>query len=255
MLPSFTPTQWLLAALAAFCIGFSKSGFAGSGLVTVLVMASLFGARESTGALLPMLICGDVLSVLAFHQHARWTLIRRMLPPTIVGIIAGYLLMRWLPGQLFAPIIGWIVLVMVVLQATRRWRPDWFEGVPHSRGFAWSMGFGCGFTTMLANAAGPVMALYFVAIETPKYALVGTSAWFFLLVNVFKVPFSAQLGLIHGSTLLVNVLLFPLIAGGIFAGQRLIRIVPQRLFEALLLIFAALAALRLVGLFRILGLP
>jgi uncharacterized membrane protein YfcA len=246
MLPAFTSTQWLLAALAAFCIGFSKSGFPGAGLVTVIIMAHLFGARESTGALLPMLICGDILSVRVFHQHARWTLIRRMLPPTAIGIVAGYLLMRWLPGGAFRPIIGWIVLTMVLLQAARRWRPEWYAGVPHSVTFAHTMGFATGIATMLANAAGPVMGLYFLAIDTPKFALVGTSSWFFLIVNVFKVPFSAQLGLIHGMTLLFNLLLIPMIAVGIFAGQRLMRVIPQSSFEALLLFFATIASVRMI---------
>jgi uncharacterized membrane protein YfcA len=246
MLPAFTPSQWLLATLAAFCIGFSKGGFPGAGLVTVIIMAHLFGARESTGALLPMLICGDILSVRVFHQHARWALIRRMLPTTAFGIVAGYLLMRWLPGGAFRPIIGWIVLAMVILQAVRRWRPEWYGGVPHSRSFATTMGIATGVATMLANAAGPVMGLYLLSIDTPKFELVGTSSWFFLIVNLFKVPFSAQLGLIHGMTLLFDLLLLPAIAAGIFSGQRLMRHIPQSLFEALLLIFATLASVRMI---------
>lgn len=246
MLPSFSPAQWSLAVLAAFCIGFSKSGFPGAGLATVIIMAHLFGARESTGALLPMLICGDILSVRVFHQHARWDLIRRMLPPTAIGIILGYILMHWLPGSAFRPVIGWIVLTMVILQAARRWRPEWYAGVPHSRSFAIAMGVATGIATMLANAAGPVMGLYFLAIDTPKFALVGTSSWFFLIVNVFKVPFSAQLGLIHGMTLLFNLLLIPVIAAGIFSGQRLMRSIPQSLFEALLLLFATIASVRMI---------
>ena len=246
MLPAFTPAQWSLAILAAFCIGFSKSGFPGAGLVTVIIMAHLFGARESTGALLPMLICGDILSVRVFHQHARWDLIRRMLPPTAIGIILGYILMHWLPGGAFRPVIGWIVLTMVILQAARRWRPEWYAGVPHSRSFAIAMGIATGVATMLANAAGPVMGLYFLAIDTPKFALVGTSSWFFLIVNIFKVPFSAQLGLIHSMTLLFNLLLVPVIAVGIFSGQRLMRHIPQSLFEALLLLFATIASVRMI---------
>jgi hypothetical protein len=249
MLPTLTPTQWLLATLAAFCIGFSKSGFAGSGLVTVIVMANLFGARESTGVLLPMLICGDIFSVIVFHQHAQWPIIWRMLPPTIAGVAIGYGLMHWLSDAAFRPVIGWIVLSMVLLQAVRRFRPALFEQVPKSNVFAWSMGIGCGFTTMLANAAGPVMALYFLAIDLPKYELVGTGSWFFLIVNVLKVPFSLHLGLIRAPSLLFNLVLIPAIAVGIFAGQKLIRIVPQHLFESLLLIFAGMAALRLIGIF------
>ena len=151
--------------------------------------------------------------------------------------------------MLFRSVIGWIVLAMVALQAWRKWRPAAFERVPHSHWFAWMMGGWSGVTTMLANAAGPVMSLYFLAIALPKYELVGTGAWFFLIVNVSKVPFSAQLGLIHGGTLLFGAVCLPAIALGIFAGRRLIKIIPQQVFEALLLGFALLASLRLIGVF------
>jgi len=106
-------------------------------------------------------------------------------------------------------------------------------------------------TTMLANAAGPMMSLYFLAINLPKYELIGTSAWFFLIVNVSKVPFSMSLGLIHGSSLLLNVTLAPVVALGAFVGRRLIAIVPQRVFETFLLVFAGIASFHLIGVFRL----
>jgi uncharacterized membrane protein YfcA len=250
MLPHLTPLQWTLAILAAFCVGFAKTGFSGAALVNVLVMASLFDPRASTGVVLPMLICGDILSVIAFHQHAKWPLVWRMLPPTIIGIIAGWLLMRRITNpHVFGPIIGWIILVMVILQAIRRWYPRAFEKAPHTRGFAWAMGLSTGVTTMLANGAGPIMTLYFLATETPKFVLVGTAAWMFLIVNTFKVPFSWSLGLIHGSSLLFNLVLVPAIVLGTVVGRWLIHRVRQDVFEALLLLFAAIAALRMIGLF------
>ena len=246
MLPHFTTAQWLLAVFGAFCIGFAKAGFPGAGLANVLIMAHLFGAKESTGVVLPMLICGDILSVFAFHQHAQWKTIWRMLPPTLVGIVAGWGLMHWLTKAAYGPVIGWIVLVLAALQAWRRWKPGAFEHVPHSQSFGWSMGGACGFTTMVANGAGPVMTLYFLARGTPKYELVGTMAWFFLIVNVIKVPFSVDLGLIYSSSLLFNLMLVPVIAIGIFAGRRLIKLVSQDLFEILLLVFAVVASVRMI---------
>lgn len=249
MLPPFTPTQWALASVAAFCIGFAKAGFHGAGLVNVLIMAQLFGARDSTGVVLPMLICGDILSVLAYHQHARWATIWHLLPITFAGIVAGWGLMHWLSEASYPPVLGWVVLALVALQSWRRWRPGSFERVPHSRLFAWGMGGTAGVTTMLANGAGPVMTLYFLARGTPKFELVGTMAWFFLIVNVLKVPFSVDLGLIHGSSLLFNIVLVPLIAAGIYTGRALIHRVSQDLFDTLLLAFAALAALRMIGAF------
>jgi uncharacterized membrane protein YfcA len=248
-MPALTSAQWLLAILGALGIGVAKSGFAGVSMLHVLIFAFLFGARESTGVVLPMLIAGDILAVCAFRQHACWEHVRRMLPPALLGIIGGWLLMHRLSSAAYKPLIGWTILALTVLQLCRQSRPALFERVPHRAWFAWSMGLLAGGTTMLINGAGPIMALYFLAIALPKFELVGTSAWFFLIVNCLKVPFSASLGLIHTDTLLLNATLVPAIAAGLFFGRWLVRRIPQRLFDALLLGFAGLAALRLIGLF------
>jgi uncharacterized protein len=247
-MPALTSGQWFLAILAALCIGISKSGFTGLGLVTVIVMARLFPPRESTGVLLPLLICGDILAVLCFRRHAQWPQIWRMLPPTAVGIIIGFLLMSVIPDARFNAVIGSSVLIMSMLQGIRQFRPGLYQKVPHTRGFAWSIGTACGMTTMLANGAGPIMALYLLAIGLPKYEFVGTGAWFFLIVNVSKVPFSARLGLIDGNSLTFNLVLIPAVAAGTLLGRWLIGIVPQKVFETLLLIFTTIASLRLLGL-------
>ena len=147
----------------------------------------------------------------------------------------------------FAPVIGWIILALTVLQLMRMQRPRWFETVPHSRWFAWSMGLLAGVTTMLANAAGPVFAIYCLALSLPKLEMVGTNAWFFFLINAFKVPFSAGLGLIRKDTLLLNAALVPHRHRG-----RAVRQVARLPAAAARLRFSAagvrgVAALRLIG--------
>jgi uncharacterized protein len=248
-MPELSTAQWLLSILAAFGIGVAKSGFAGVSLLHVLVFAMIFGARDSTGVVLPMLIVGDICAVTAFHQHARWDFIRKMLPPACLGVIVGWALMHRLDEAVFKPLIGWIILGLAALQIARMQRPNWFSKIPHATWFAWTMGMMAGVTTMLANAAGPVMALYFLAIALPKLEFVGTSAWFFLSINLFKVPFSVGLGLIHQQTLLFNAVLIPAIVVGLLGGRWLVTRIPQKLFDALLLFFVAIAAFRMIGLF------
>lgn len=248
-MPELSTAQWLLSILAAFGIGVAKSGFAGVSLLHVLVFAMIFGARDSTGVVLPMLIVGDICAVTAFHQHARWDFIRKMLPPACLGVIVGWALMHRLDEAVFKPLIGWIILGLAALQIARMQRPNWFLKIPHATWFAWTMGMMAGVTTMLANAAGPVMALYFLAIALPKLEFVGTSAWFFLSINLFKVPFSVGLGLIHQQTLLFNAVLIPAIIVGLLGGRWLVTRIPQKLFDALLLFFVAVAAFRMIGLF------
>lgn len=246
-MPALTPAQWLLAVIAATGIGIGKAGLAGMSLVHVLIFAFLFGARDSTGVVLPMLLVGDVCAVTAFHQHARWDYVRRMLPPACIGVVVAATFMRGLDDAVYKPIIGWIILTLTVLQVARMARPQWFGTVPHSRAFAWSIGLLAGMMTMLANAAGPIFAIYCVAVALPKFEIVGTSAWFFFIINAFKVPFSAGLGLIHSQTLLLNLVLVPAIVLGVLGGRAITSRVPQRLFDGLLLAFAAIAALRLIG--------
>ncbi len=248
-MPHFTPFQWMLSILAGFGIGFAKSGFAGVSLLHVVVFIFLFGARDSTGVVLPMLIAGDIMAVVAFQQHARWDYIRRLLPPAVVGIVFGWWMMKHLSDAAFKPLVGAIILALTVLHLVRLWRPRLYENVPHRLWFAWLMGLMVGVTTMVANAAGPVAALFFIAVSLPKLELVGTSAWFFFVINCLKVPFSVALGLIHQGTLLFNAALVPAIASGLFAGRWCVTRVPQKLFDGLLLAFAGIAALRLIGLF------
>lgn len=247
-MPHLTPYQWVLAIAAAGGIGIGKSGLAGMSLVHVLIFAFLFGARESTGVVLPMLLIGDVCAVRIFHQHARWDYVRRMLPPACLGVIVAALIMRGLSESVYKPLIGVTILTLTILQVTRMLRPEWFGTVPHARWFALTIGLIAGGATMLANAAGPVFTIYCLAVALPKFELVGTSAWFFFIINAFKVPFSVSLGLIHGNTLALNAVLSPAIVAGIFVGRWLTAHIPQRLFDGLLLAFAAVAALRLTGL-------
>lgn len=248
-LPELTSSQWMLALLSAFGLGVAKSGFAGVGLFHVVVFAFLFGAKQSTGYVLPMLIFGDVCAVAAFRQHCRWKYVWSMSLPTALGVIIGWALMNSISESAYKPVIGSIILGLAAMQTARMWRPLWFEHVPHAAWFAWSLCLIAGFSTMLANAAGGIIALYLVAVSMPKLELVGTTAWFFLLLNLFKVPFSAQLGLIGSGTLLLNAVLTPLIVLGLLAGRWLIHRIPQRQFDSLVLLLSSIAALRLIGAF------
>jgi uncharacterized protein len=247
--PEFSPSEWLLAVLAALGIGVSKSGFAGVGLFHVTVFAALLGAKQSTGVVLPMLIVGDIGAVVGFKRHARWDYVRRMLPPSLVGVVIGWLVLGRLDEVLVRRLLGVIVLGLAVMQVARMLRPNLFTHVPHKLWFAWTIGLLVGISTMLANAAGPIMAVYLLAVSLPKMEFVGTTAWFFLILNVLKLPFSYQLGLITGSTLGFNALLAPVILVGLVLGSWAVHRVPQKVFDLLLLTFAAAMALKLMGAF------
>jgi len=238
--------DWLLLAIAAFGIGITKSGFSGVSMVHVYLFATVFGAKDSTGIVLPMLIAGDVFAMTLYGKRANWKYVRRMMPPTLVGVVMGWLLMFWLPDAYYRPLIGIIILCLTGLQIIRLWKEKWLTDVPHAVWFAWCMGILVGLTTMLANAAGPVFGLYLLAVGLPKLEFVGTAAWFFLLLNFIKIPFSWSLGLIRLDTLALNAVLIPLIAIGLWVGTLVIHRIPQRLFDSLILILTGIASIRML---------
>lgn len=129
---------WILAVMAAFGVGLAKAGLSGTSMFHVLVFAFLFGARASTGVVLPLLLVGDVAAVRTFHRHARWDYVRRMLPPACLGVVVAAWFMRDLDETLYRPVIGWVTLILSVLPLLRMYRPGWSGNVPHARWFAWT---------------------------------------------------------------------------------------------------------------------
>lgn len=238
--------NWFLLVIAAVGIGITKSGFSGVSLLHVLVFAHVFGAKASTGVVLPMLIVGDVLAMLMFGKHADWVYVRRMMPPALVGVVLGWLLMQRLSETLYRPITGCIILLLASMQLARLRNEEWLADIPHSHSFAWAMGITVGITTMLANAAGPVFGLFLISIGLPKKEFVGTAAWFFLILNVIKIPLSWNLGLIGEQSLLVNVMLAPLIYLGLIAGRSIAKRISQQSFERVILVLSIVAALQLL---------
>ena len=237
--------QWMFLASAAFLVGLSKTGIAGLGILPVALFANVLTARESTGALLPLLLAGDVFGVAFFRKHADWSHLWKLFPWVILGVIAGFLALghvRSVDGM-----IGGILLFMVALHLWRQRQADRVADLtPHTWWFAALTGVLAGFTTMVANAAGPVMLLYLLAVGLPKMTFIGTGAWFFMLVNAFKVPFSLKLGLITSNSLMVDaILLLPMIPGALL-GPRIVRHINQKAFERMVLVLTVLAALRLV---------
>jgi uncharacterized membrane protein YfcA len=239
--------QWICLALAAFCSGLSKTGIAGLGILPVALFANALPARESTGALLPLLLCGDLFGVMFFRKHASWPHLWRLFPWVIAGVVAGYFALGRVNNTQVQRMIGVILLAMLALHWWRgRQAGDLAARLPHSMWFTAPMGMLAGFTTMVANAAGPVMILYFLAIGLPKLVFIGTSAWFFMLVNAFKVPFSLQLGLITTPSLVMDaILILPLIPGALL-GPRLLHHINQRAFERMVLVLTLAGAVRLL---------
>jgi uncharacterized protein len=242
-----SPFHYCLACLCAFLVGFSKSGIAGTGILAIPLMATIFPAGMSTGALLPILIVGDIFTVSYYRRHAVWRYILRALPWAIAGIIAGWATAKFLhlTDAHIKRMIGVIVLAVLAMgQWVNREGGD--ISVPHTWWFAAILGLIAGFTTMIANAAGPVWLVYLLAMDLPKEAFLGTGGWMFFILNTFKVPFSWDLGFILPESLVFNAQMIPAVALGTYVGIKAVKVIPQAAFNACVKILAVLAALNLL---------
>ncbi|HCE45292.1 MAG TPA: hypothetical protein DET40_17265 [Lentisphaeria bacterium] len=236
---------WILAFVSAFFIGFSKSGISGAGILAIPLMAYIFLPKQSTGILLPMLIAGDLIGVYFYRQHTQWKHIFRALPWAFAGIAAGWVFMKYsgISQEHFKKFIGVVVIGMLV-------GGEWFnrsngeksQKIPHTWWFAAIIGVLGGITTMTANAAGPVFAIYLLSLSLPKDNFIGTTAWIFLILNTSKVPFSWELGFITQETLIFNAEMIPALVLGSMVGVKTVKYIKNNTFSMLVKIFAVLAA-------------
>lgn len=209
-MPDLTALQWLTVVGALVLVGAAKTSFSGLGVVAVALFALALPARESTGTLLPLLLVGDVLAVLFYRRHADWGRLVRLLPWVALGVLGGALVVGRVDDGQMRRLIGLVLLAVLATAALHQPLRGAAEHLPaQARWLAPLVGLMAGATTMLANAAGPLMSLYLLAAGLPVLSFLGTSAWFFLLVNAFKVPFSVALGLISSASLALAVVTAP----------------------------------------------
>jgi uncharacterized membrane protein YfcA len=242
------PWQWVVAAVSALIAGVAKTGISGLGILCVALFAlAIPSTKQASGVVLPLLIIGDFVAVFSYRRHVQWRFLWRLFPWTAAGVVMGYVALGHISDRQARYLIGGIILTLAVLSYWQRWRAKPGDGTPL---FHWSVaaavGVLAGFTTLVANAAGPLTAIYLIAMRLPKMEFVGTAAVFFLLLNLFKVPFMVSLGLINAASVEFNVMLAPAVLAGAFAGRWLIRHINQRVFEETALGLSAAAGIMLL---------
>lgn len=238
-------TSWILAFIASVVLGISKSGIKGIAVIIITLMALAFGARASTGLLVPLFVVGDIFAVIYYNKHARWHYIRRFLPWMMSGVVIGVILGNDLPEETFKI---WMVVVILGSVAMMTW---WdlrrSKVVPTHWSFAGFMGVLAGITTMIGNLAGAFSNIFFLAMRLPKNEFIGTAAWVFFFINLFKLPFHILVWeTITPETLLVNAKLLPGVALGLFLGVRLVRVIREGFYRKMILLLTALGALILL---------
>jgi uncharacterized protein len=238
----FTFAQLLIFSLVALFIGMSKTGVHGAGMVAVPMLAAVFGGQLSSGIMLPILCLADVMGVWYYHRHASWVHLKKLFPWAAVGTVLGTVVGVYIDDQAFKMIMAIIIVVSVVIMI-------WLErghkeDVPDFYWFAALTGVAGGFTSMIGNLAGSVMAIYFLSMRLPKNSFIGTTAWFFMVINWFKIPFHIwSWHTITLDTFLLDLTTLPFIALGAFIGILIVRKLPEKAYRWFIIIMTLTAAI------------
>ncbi|EHM94632.1 hypothetical protein HMPREF0975_01351 [Actinomyces sp. oral taxon 849 str. F0330] len=275
MPPTLTATSWILLMVVAALCGIAKTALPGAATIAVALCTAVLPAKESTGAILLMLMTGDLLAVWSYRHDADFRMLRRLVPAVLAGVGAGALFLHLASDSSTRRLIGIVLLLLVAITLLQRraagrskvptrspvppmappasgasGAPEALEAsaAPATGGRAARLVYGslAGFTTMVANAGGPVTSMYFLACRYPVKAFLGTTAWFFFLVNLVKLPFSVSAGLVNATTLSLTGIAAPAVIASALAGRRLAERMDQRVFEPIIIALTIVSALPLL---------
>jgi len=236
---SYAPGQWAALAAAAVLIGLTKAGLEGGALIAVPLLAAVFGARASSGLLLGILMSADLVAVWSYRREPSLAHLKRMVPWAALGVLAGALIGGLLPERGFKSTMAVLILVSAVIMAFREFSPA-RERAPDHWLVNVLLGVAAGFASMVGNVAGAIMGLYLLSSGLGKGGIIGTSVWFFFIINLIKLPFhvfswhTATLG-----TLLIGVVLLPVTVLSALFGVRLVRRIPEKPYRVFLICAAA----------------
>jgi len=237
----FTPQGFAFLLLVGLLVGMAKTGVHGAGMMAVPLLAAVFGGHASAGLLLPMLVMADVMGVVYYHRHASWKHLRRLFPWAAVGVLLGTVFGNYVNDETFRMVMAGIIVVSIGIML-------WLErghkrAVPDSPWFGRVTGVAGGFTSMVGNLAGSVMAVYLLSMRLPKNEYIGTTAWFFMVVNWFKVPFHVfSWHTITLNSFLLDVLMLPAIGIGAWLGIIIVRQIPEHVYRWFVIVMTLVAA-------------
>lgn len=238
---------WLLVGLVAIFIGIAKTGTPAVGILLMPLMALAFSdeqLKQSVGALLPLLIVGDFLAIGLYRQHAQIGKLLKLSWGVIPGMIMGVIVLAYLEQGGMKIVLGLLVLILLAVELCRRW--GLVEKIPQNTFLTLPIGAGAGLGTTIGNAAGPIMGIYLLMMDCKKQELLGTAAWFFLAVNLAKVPLFLWLEMFDNETLLPALCCSPLLFLGAYLGTHLQQWLSQRLFDYLVLLLALVSGMMLL---------
>lgn len=242
-LPDLAPFAWALLACGALLVGLSKTALPGINTLAIAIFAAILPAKASTGALLLLLIVGDIFALVAYRRHADWPTLIKLAPSVLAGLAVGGVFLAFVNDDWVRRTIGVILLLLVLFTVWRRHQLSASAIAPRTGTLA-RLGYGSlsGFTTMVANAGGPAMSMYLLAAKFEVKAFLGTAAWFFAVINITKLPVSIGLGFITPETLMLDAALIPGVVTGAFLGRWIVSRIRQSAFDNAVIAFTVLGS-------------
>ena len=238
----YTAGNWIVILLAAFIIGLSKAGLKGIDMLNVTLMALVFGGKASTGIVLPLLCVADIGAVIYYNRHAQWKYFWKLIPWMAIGILIGVYAGKDLDEALFRKIMALIIIITVIIMVVTELRKT--DAVPETIFFTAGTGLVAGLTTMLGNLAGAFASIYFLAMRMPKNNFIGTAAWVFLIINLFKLPFQVLYWKnITSFSLQTDMLLLPALAAGFMAGLKIVGRIKDDNYRKVVIVLTLIGAL------------
>ena len=242
----FSAVQIIILIIAAILIGINKTGIPGLGLIPVIMLVFTFEAGISTGLQLMMLCMADLAAVAYYHKTANWKIIAKLLPAALCGIVIGSCVIHKLDSTAMMLLMGIVILILSGVSVVREiWWND-AEKIPSHWSFAVCTGLLAGFSTQIANAAGPIMALYLLAMRLPKMEYMGTAAWYFMILNWIKLPIFAWEGRITMASVKADLAMIPFLLIGAILGIVMLNKMPKKVFDWFILILSAIASVYMI---------
>jgi uncharacterized membrane protein YfcA len=240
---SLTYIHIVLIAICAILIGMSKTGIPGVSMIVVPIMAMIFGGKASTGVLLPILITADIFAVIWYHRHAEWKPLLKALPWAILGLLTALWVGKLVDDHQFKHIIAFSVLFSLVLMLWNDLSKKNDTLTSHPM-FAAVFGILGGFATMIGNVAGPIFAIYLLALHLPKKNYIGTTAWFFAIINITKLPLQYLVwNNITGKMLLIDFLAIPFVMLGAYIGIKIVNKIKDPAYRWSVVVITFISAL------------
>jgi uncharacterized membrane protein YfcA len=235
---------YLVALPAVMILGLSKGGFTGLSSLAMPMLSLVISPVRAAAIILPVLIVQDWVSVWAFRRDFSPRNLVILIPSSMLGVAAGWLLAARVNEDAVRLAVGIISIVFVGYMLARdRLGLDPVEGPRVSGGLLW--GSLAGFTSFISHAGAPPFQVYVMPQNLKPRVFAGTATMFFAAVNLIKVPPYFLLGQFSRENLLVSVGLIPIAIFSTFAGVWLVRRVSADRFYTVILIITFVIGVKL----------